>query len=71
MPNKKLLPLRDKSIEELEAEIVQLRTELGKEKASIAHGTRAEKPAKIKNIRRRIARILTIISEKNKGVKVK
>ncbi len=71
MPNKKLLPFRDKAIEEIEAEIVQLRQELEKEKAAIAHGTRAEKPAKIRNLRRKIAKLLTIISEKNRGVNAK
>ena len=69
MGSKKLAVLRDNSTEELEAKILELKTELSKEKAIIASGTRAEKPAKIRNIRRQIARILTILNEKNIEVK--
>lgn len=67
MSKKSLAPTRDKSVEELEAEIVQARTEMGKEKAAVAHGSRAEKPAKIRDLRRKIATLLTIINEKKIG----
>lgn len=69
MSTKKLTTLRDNSIEDLEAKLVELKTELSKEKALIASGTRAEKPSKIRNTRRDIARVLTIINEKTTGVK--
>jgi len=69
MSSKKLAVLRDNSVEELEAKILELKTELSKEKAIVASGTRAEKPAKIRGIRRQIARILTILNEKNIEVK--
>ena len=65
MSSKKLASLRDNSVEELEAKMLELKTELSKEKAIVASGTRAEKPAKIRTIRRQIARILTILNEKN------
>ena len=52
------------TIPELEAKLLDLRAELSKEKSLIASGTRAEKPAKIKELRRDIARILTIINQK-------
>ena len=61
---KKVMALRDQSIEELEDKIARARADLAKEKAIIASGTRAEKPAKIKNLRRGIARMLTLIKEK-------
>ena len=64
MVAKKLNALRDNSIEELEDQMVKLKNELAKEKATIASGTRAEKPSKIRNARRQIARLLTIIKEK-------
>ena len=64
MGSKKLGVLRDSSVGELEARIVELKTELAKERALISSGTRAEKPAKIRNARRQVARILTIINEK-------
>lgn len=65
---KKLAALRDTSIEELEAKLLEVKGELSREKAMVSSGTRAEKPAKIRNARRQIARILTIIGQK-KGVK--
>ncbi len=61
---KKLEALRDSAAQELEVKLVELKTTLSKEKAQLASGTRAEKPAKIRNARRQIARILTIIHEK-------
>ncbi len=61
---KKLEALRDSSAQELEAKLVELKTTLSKEKAQVSSGTRAEKPAKIRNARRQIARILTIMGEK-------
>jgi len=69
MSSKKLATLRDNSIEEMEEKIVALRGELSKEKAVIASGTRAEKPSKIRNTRRQIARLLTLINEKKTGRK--
>ena len=69
MSSKKLAVLRDNSVEELEAKMLELKTELSKEKAIVASGTRAEKPAKIRELRRQIARILTILNEKNIEVK--
>ena len=69
MSSKKLAVLRDNSVEELEAKLLELKTELSKEKAIVASGTRAEKPAKIRELRRQIARILTILNEKNIEVK--
>ncbi|MAG18034.1 MAG: 50S ribosomal protein L29 [Candidatus Diapherotrites archaeon] len=68
MGKKRLATLRDNSVEELEGKLVDLKNVLSKEKAMVASGTRAEKPSKIKNTRRQIARILTIVAEKNAGV---
>ena len=44
--------LRDLSVEELEDKIAESKAELSKEKAALASGTRAEKPAKIRNLKR-------------------
>ena len=49
--------------------LAALRKELAKEKETIASGTRPEKPLKIRNIRRDIARILTILNERKKKEK--
>jgi len=69
MGKKRLAILRDNSVEELEGKLIDLKNDLSKEKAMVASGTRAEKPSKIKNTRRQIARILTIVAEKKTGVK--
>ena len=69
MGKKKLVSLRDNSVEEMQEKVAGLKTELSKEKALISSGTRAEKPSKIRNTRRQIARILTLMSEKRSGVK--
>ena len=67
---KKLVALRDNSPEELGSKLLDLKGVLSKEKALVASGTRAEKPSRIRNTRREIARILTIMNEKKRGVKV-
>jgi len=58
--------LRDMSNEELEKKLQELRMELMKEKAKIKVGGVADNPGKIREIRRTIARILTIKKEKSK-----
>jgi large subunit ribosomal protein L29 len=55
------------SPEELENRLEQLRAELRKEEASVASGTRPENPGRMKETRRTIARILTIMNEKGSG----
>jgi large subunit ribosomal protein L29 len=45
---------------------IELKQELAKERATIASGTRSEKPGKIRKLRREIARILTEINAKKK-----
>jgi len=56
--------LREKNAEELDKELSNLKKELAKERASLAAGTRPEKPGRIRHLRRTIARILTIKREK-------
>jgi len=62
--------LRGLSVPELEGRLVEIKSDLARERALIASGTRAEKPSKIRGMRRMVARILTIISNKKAGVKV-
>jgi large subunit ribosomal protein L29 len=56
--------LAGKSKEELENQVVELKQELAKEKATIASGTKSENPGKIRKIRRDIARCLTFLKQK-------
>ncbi len=55
--------LKEMGNDSLNEKLARLRGELAKERAAIASGTRAEKPATIGNLRRDIARILTVINQ--------
>ena len=63
--SKKLEELRGQSVGELESTLVDLKTELAKEKSLAVSGTKSEKPSKIRNMKRQIARIFTLVREKN------
>ena len=63
----KAADIRGMSNEEAIEKLAKLRKELAKERAIIESGTRPEKPSKIKNIKRDVARILTILNEREKG----
>ncbi len=58
--------IRDMSIDEMEARLAELRTELAREKAAAAAGGSLENPGRVQELRRTIARILTIIKEAQK-----
>lgn len=60
--------LREKSTEELIAELDRLRAELVLIRSKTIAGGGLEKTAQIRNMRRRIARILTILRER--GIKL-
>ena len=66
---KKIKEINSLSKEELTNKAVELKQELLKERATISAGTKSEKPGKIKKLRRDIARILTILSLKEKEIK--
>jgi large subunit ribosomal protein L29 len=53
----------------LHEKVAELKEELAKEKALVAGGTRPENPGKIRSVRKTIARILTVINEKEKNEK--
>lgn len=56
--------IRDLSIEEMNEKLAELRAELLRQKSMIASGGAPENPGRIKEIRRTIARILTIKTQK-------
>ncbi len=64
MAIKKIHELREMGNEELKEQLNQLQNELAQEKASIASGTQPDNPGGIKEIRRTIARIKTILKER-------
>ena len=59
--------IRRMGTEELNERLQELRTELATERGAIASGTRAENPGRIKELRRTIARILTVLNEREIG----
>jgi large subunit ribosomal protein L29 len=61
---KKTAEIRELTVAEIKEKAAGLRRDLAKEKAVIASGTRPENPGKIRSIRRDIARMLTILKEK-------
>lgn len=58
--------LRKLSVEELEAEILSLRKTQFSQRLKQSNGT-LDKPHHVKNVRREIARVKTILSEKVRG----
>lgn len=57
--------IRDMSVDEMKARLAELRSELAREKAVAAVGS-LESPGRVGELRRTIARILTIIEEVKK-----
>lgn len=55
--------LRGMGIGELKEKLRELRTELARERAAAAAGTTGENPMKIRELKRAIARVLTVIKE--------
>ncbi len=62
----KLKELRALSLEDSKEKLATLQAQLAKERATLASGVRPENPGKIGSIRKTIARLLTIITEKSK-----
>ena len=61
----KAAPIREKSIDELHTEETKLQNDLYKLRFQRATG-RMESPAKMRQVRKQIARIKTILNEKDK-----
>jgi len=56
--------IREMSLEEIEKKIRELRLQLAKERGVLTMGASLENPMVIRNLRRDIARLLTIKKEK-------
>ncbi|WP_461863772.1 50S ribosomal protein L29 [Thermococcus sp.] len=56
--------IREMSLEEIEEKIRELRLELAKERGMLTMGTSLENPMVIRDLRRDIARLITIKKEK-------
>ncbi len=58
--------IRDMNIEEMEAELAELRSELARERAVATAGGALENPGRVGELKRTIARVLTIMNETRK-----
>ncbi|MFH1638279.1 MAG: 50S ribosomal protein L29 [Candidatus Woesearchaeota archaeon] len=66
MPKIKPRELREMSIESIEEKLLDLKRELSKINAKLSSGTVPENPGGIREVKKTIARMLTIITEKKK-----
>ncbi|MBI2598502.1 MAG: 50S ribosomal protein L29 [Candidatus Diapherotrites archaeon] len=66
---KKTAQLRDLSVQEIESQMAETKSNLAREKSLGVSGQKAEKPTNIRMMRRQIARMLTILEEKRGGRK--
>jgi len=62
--SKRTAQLRDQSVNSLKDSLVEVKSNLAKERSLSVSGTKAEKPSNIRKMRRNVARIMTIIKEK-------
>ncbi|MEM0358955.1 MAG: 50S ribosomal protein L29 [Hadesarchaea archaeon] len=58
--------IRSMSLEEIKAKLRELRAELARERAMRKGGGPSENPMRARELRRAIARILTVVREKEK-----
>ncbi len=58
--------LRKKSDQELLKELEEIRTEIRKRRSDVRAGGRIENPMQLRNLRRRLARTLTILNERRR-----
>lgn len=59
--------IRDMDIDEMRAKLRELRSELARARATAAAGGSLDNPARIRELKRAIARVLTIMKEKQEG----
>ncbi len=69
MPILRIEEIRKMSREERERRLNELRAELVRLKTMVKAGGAVEKPARIREIRRTIARILTVNNEEDKKIR--
>ncbi|MFB0504775.1 MAG: 50S ribosomal protein L29 [Candidatus Bathyarchaeia archaeon] len=71
MPISRMRDLRDMSTQERERRLRELRTELSRLRTMVEAGGAIENPARIRELKRTIARILTVENEEKIGAKKK
>jgi len=69
MPIMRMKEIREASAEELSKRMMELQTELVRQKTMVKAGGAIENPSRTRELRRTIARILTVINENRKKEK--
>jgi large subunit ribosomal protein L29 len=64
----KLREIRELDSNSLKEKVFEVKSEIAKEKGMVASGTKPEKPGKIKQDRKVLARVLTILKERELGI---
>ena len=64
MPILRLSEMRQMEVEVLKNKLAELRNELRIDRGSVSSGGKASNPGRIKEVRRSIARVLTVLNEK-------
>jgi large subunit ribosomal protein L29 len=67
----RLKEIRDMSSDQRTAKVNELRTELARLKTMVAAGGSIDNPSQIRELRKTIARMLTIEAEQKKGIEKK
>ena len=67
----RLKDIRDMSSDQRAEKITEFRTELARLKTMVAAGGSIDNPAKIRSLRKTIARLLTVEAEKKRGIEQK
>ena len=67
----RLKEIRDMSSDQRAEKVTEFRTELARLKTMVAAGGSIDNPAKIRSLRKTIARLLTVESEKKRGIEAK
>lgn len=67
----RLKQIRDMSSAQRAEKVTEFRTELARLKTMVAAGGSIDNPAKIRSLRKTIARLLTVDAEKKRGIEAK
>jgi len=67
----RLKDIRDMSSDKRAEKVTEFRTELARLKTMVAAGGSIDNPAKIRSLRKTIARLLTVEAEKKRGIEQK
>ena len=70
MTNRRMSEIKEKTSEELKQQLNELMTELRQMRTKVAAGGQISKPSRIREVRKRAARIKTVLRERELGLDV-